>query len=158
MISACSSLRVPQSCTNCTATGKVQTPGIAYPRAVQQDGFYRCNSAATQQGKVIGDGHCVALIRSCSDAPLTSLWRAGQQVIKTDVPAGTIIATFSNGRYPNQSGWHAAIFIEQDEKGIWVWDQWVGKPVHRRLIRFREYNEQAAAANTAQDYHVVISQ
>ncbi len=66
---------------------------------------------------------------------------------------GTIIATFRNGRYPNQTGWHAAIYIKHDKNGIWVWDQWLGTPVHKRLIRTRY--DGATAANTAQAYRIV---
>ena len=153
MITACSSLRTPKPCTNCIPTNSNQSSKLD----TQKDGYYRCSRAANHRGRVIGDGHCVALIRSCSDAPLTSQWRAGQQVIKTDVTPGTIIATFKHGRYPNQSGWHAAIFIEQDDNGIWVWDQWVGKPVHRRLIRYRRPAEHVASSNTAQDYRIIVA-
>ena len=158
MIPACSSLHVPKSCANCTTTDSTQPYPVDYGRNAQNEGYYQCSNAVDRQKRVIGDGNCVALIRSCSDAPHTSQWRAGQQVTKTKMEAGTIIATFKNGKYPNTSGWHAAIFIEQDQTGIWVWDQWVGKPVHRRLIRFRETSEHAAAANTAQAYSVVIKQ
>ena len=34
------------------------------------------------------------------------------------------------------SGNHAAIYLYQDERGLWVYDQWQGQPVHKRLIRF----------------------
>ena len=30
----------------------------------------------------------------------------------------------------------AAIYLYQDARGIWVYDQWQGQPVHKRLIRF----------------------
>ena len=69
------------------------------------------------------------------------------------IAAGTIIATFKNGKYPSVSGYHAAIYISHNEQGIWVWDQWVGKAVHKRLIRFRHDN--APASNTAQAYSIV---
>lgn len=67
--------------------------------------------------------------------------------------SGTIIATFKNGRYPSVSGYHAAIYIEHNESGIWVWDQWRGKAVHKRFIRIRL--DGASANNSAQDYRVV---
>ena len=70
-----------------------------------------------------------------------------------DLPAGTIIATFENNRYPSRHGHHAAIYIKQDSQGIWVWDQWIGKPVHKRLIRIR--HDGADPGNTAQQYRVV---
>ncbi|MEM7358917.1 MAG: BPSL0067 family protein [Pseudomonadota bacterium] len=114
-----------------------------------------CQNASRYRGRVVGDGHCVSLIRLCSSAPLTRHWRPGELVNKINPPAGTIIATFEGDRYPSVTGYHAAIFIEQDEQGIWVWDQWVGKAVHKRLIRFRD--DAAAASNTAQRYRVVLS-
>jgi hypothetical protein len=39
-------------------------------------------------------------------------------------------------RYTSESGNHAAIYLYQDDRGIWVYDQWRGQPVHKRLIRF----------------------
>lgn len=112
-----------------------------------------CRSADSYKGRVVGDGHCVSLIKRCSNAPLTSEWRPGAYVLNSQLPTGTVIATFRNGRYPNHTGHHAAIYIKQDQHGIWVWDQWVGKPVHKRLIRIR--NDNASPGNTAQDYRVV---
>jgi len=69
------------------------------------------------------------------------------------LPEGTIIATFKNGRYPSKHGHHAAIYISHSKDGIWVWDQWRGKPVHKRFIRARE--DGADAGNTAQAYRIV---
>ncbi len=113
-----------------------------------------CSQPDRFKGRVVGDGHCVSLIKRCTQAPITSQWRPGNSVIGSKVAPGTVIATFKNGRYPNVTGHHAAIFIEQNDKGIWVWDQWVGKPVHKRLIRKRPLNE-ATPGNTAQFYRVV---
>jgi hypothetical protein len=113
-----------------------------------------CHSASNYKGRVVGDGHCVSLIKRCSGAPPTKLWRAGAPVLTSDLPPGTVIATFKNNRYPSHTGHHAAIYIRHDENGIWVWDQWIGKPVHRRLIRTRTDN--ASAGNTAQTYRVVL--
>ena len=116
-----------------------------------------CENAAIHQSSSVGDGHCVALIRRCSNTPKTALWRPGRQVVDNKLRPGTVIATFDNGRYPNTHGHHAAIFINQDERGIWVWDQWLGKPVHRRLIRYRNSISGTTPANTAQDYRVVLA-
>jgi hypothetical protein len=41
-----------------------------------------------------------------------------------------------DGTYTNESGNHAAIYLYHDDRGIWVYDQWQGPPVHKRLIRF----------------------
>jgi hypothetical protein len=41
------------------------------------------------------------------------------------IQKGTAIATFVNGKYPNNShDNHAAFYISQDAGGIWVVDQW----------------------------------
>jgi hypothetical protein len=112
-----------------------------------------CNNAAQYEHQTIGDGQCVSLIKLCANAPQTQFWTPGARVLNTDLPEGTVIATFDNDRYPNKSGYHAAIYIQQDQQGLWVWDQWIGKPVHKRLIRIR--NDDAAPGNTAQAYRVV---
>ena len=122
-------------------------------KTFNDDFTYTCANAEHYRGQVVGDGHCVSLIKKCSAAPQTAFWRAGSKVLGNYVKPGTVIATFRNGRYPNRSGYHAAIYIKQDERGIWVWDQWVGKAVHKRLIRKR--SDRATAANTAQHYRVV---
>jgi hypothetical protein len=54
---------------------------------------------------------------------------------------GTAIATFektSHGlHYANSNtASHCAILIGDTAAGLAVWDQWVGQPVHTRLIRF----------------------
>jgi len=112
-----------------------------------------CKNPAQYAKSVVGDGHCVSLIKKCSGAPDTISWFAGDTVLGNRIPAGTIIATFKNNRYPNRHGHHAAVYIRQDKQGIWVWDQWLGKAVHQRLIRIR--NDGADPGNTAQAYKVV---
>jgi hypothetical protein len=49
---------------------------------------------------------------------------------------------------------HAAIYLSQDETGIWVYDQWFNQPVHKRLIRFR--GGQGTANNDGDAYSVVL--
>jgi len=116
-----------------------------------------CVNPYEYAGKVVGDGHCVSLIKDCSNAPDTVDWRPGQRVIEQSantIQPGTVIATFKNDRYPNRRGYHAAIYIKHDKHGIWVWDQWRNKPVHKRLIRVR--HDGSYASNSAQDYRVVM--
>lgn len=115
----------------------------------------KCNTPQLYANKIVGDGHCVSLIKQCANAPSTNLWRPGDYVLQhqNQLPLGSIIATFKNGRYPNRTGYHAAIYISHDDSGIWVWDQWIGKPVHRRLIKNR--HDRADAGNTAQEYRIV---
>jgi hypothetical protein len=53
------------------------------------------------------------------------------------IASGTAIATFeSDGSYTSESGNHAAIYLHQDDHGIWVYDQWRGQTVQKRLILF----------------------
>lgn len=94
--------------------------------------------AAFHMGTPVGDGQCVALVKHCASAPETSKWKQGAAVRgNLAIQTGTAIATFENGKYPNRAhGNHAAIYISQDAKGIKVYDQWVGKGVHIRTIRW----------------------
>lgn len=112
-----------------------------------------CPAPQRYANQKVADGHCVSLIKKCTGAPDTDAWRPGQYVLGNTVPAGAIIATFKNNRYPNKHGHHAAIYIRQDKNGIWVWDQWLGKPVHQRLIKIRY--DGADPGNTAQQYRLV---
>jgi len=90
------------------------------------------------EGRVIGAGHCVDFVKVAAGVPHTAAWREGAPVYgNRRIPRGTAIATFeADGRYASETGNHAAIYLDQDERGIWVYDQWQGQPVHRRLIRF----------------------
>jgi hypothetical protein len=90
------------------------------------------------EGRVLGGGHCVDFVKAAAGVPRTAAWREGAPVLgNPSIPRGTAIATFeSDGSYTSESGNHAAIYLSQDERGIWVYDQWQGQPVHERLIRF----------------------
>jgi hypothetical protein len=89
-------------------------------------------------GEVVGDGQCVAFVKEASGAPRTPLWKEGEKVRGAAIEIGTAIATFINGQYPSHPhGNHAAIYVEQNDSGIVVWDQWLGQPVHKRTIRFK---------------------
>ena len=87
---------------------------------------------------MIGAGHCVDFVKAAAGAPRTTAWREGTEVRgNPQIVRGTAIATFeSDGSYTSESGNHAAIYLYQDDRGIWVYDQWRGQPVHKRLIRF----------------------
>ncbi len=135
----------------CASSSQEASNHVAVPLAAQSP-FY-CDNAGAYRGKVVGKGHCVSLIKQCSGAPTTHNWREGEKVRGRSLEPGTIIATFRNGRYPNKTGWHAAIYISQDSQGIWVWDQWVGKPVHKRLIRFK--NGKGTPNNDGSAYSIV---
>lgn len=137
-----------------SCTSKQQFPSDGQSHVPSSQSNYRCLNVSSYQGEIVGDGHCVSLIKRCSGAPHTSYWKPGKRVMQSSQLApGTIIATFKNNRYPNTEGHHAAIYISHDEKGIWVWDQWQGKAVHKRLIRTR--SDRAPASNRARAYRVV---
>jgi len=82
--------------------------------------------------KSTGGGQCVDLIKKhVPEIGPTTGWKPGPRVsdLKTaDIPKGSVIATFWNGKYPTDrsSGKHAAFYLEHDEKGIRVVEQWSG--------------------------------
>lgn len=90
-------------------------------------------------GSIVGDGQCVVYVQEASGAPVTSSWREGEKVKGKGENRGTATATFQSRVYGNYTDGrsHAAIYIDQDAEGINVNDQWIGQPVHRRKIRFR---------------------
>jgi len=152
MLSACSSESVYQS-THHSAS----IPSSSYLSSTYQNessNHYYCRNPSAFQQQVVGSGYCVAFVQACSDIPLTRYWRQGARVKGTDLAPGSIIATFKNGQYPNKTGYHSAVYISQTDQGIWVWDQWRGQPVHKRLIRFK--NGRGAASNDGDAYSVVV--
>lgn len=141
------------SLVGCSTSNKKLSQQTSIPKNYSN---YICQSPNSYRNKIVGDGSCVSLIKQCSLAPDTRYWSAGEKVLSLPpgaIPENSIIATFKNGTYPSVAGYHAAIYISHDENGIWVWDQWVGKPVHKRLIRLR--SDKAKASNTAQAYRLV---
>jgi hypothetical protein len=105
------------------------------PRA---DGPYIASRPDSFEGSVVGEGHCVDFVKAAAGVPPTAAWQEGAEVRgNPGVAPGTAIATFeSDGSYTSESGNHAAIYLYQDDRGIWVYDQWQGQAVHKRLIRF----------------------
>lgn len=102
------------------------------------DGPYLAPLPEAFVGEVVGDGYCVKFVQAAAGAPRTVAWRAGALVRgHLDLAQGTAIATFeADGTYTSATGNHAAVYIGQDETGIWVYDQWRGHPVSHRQIRF----------------------
>jgi hypothetical protein len=90
------------------------------------------------EGRVIGAGHCVDFVKAAAGAPPTVAWQQGAAVRgNSHIARGTAIATFeADGSYTSETGNHAAIYLYQNAHGIWVYDQWQGQPVHKRLIGF----------------------
>jgi hypothetical protein len=107
----------------------------AVPRA---DGPYIASRPEAFEGRVVGAGYCVDFVKASAGVPRTAAWQEGAEVHgNPHIARGTAIATFeSDGSYTSESGNHAAIYLDQDDRGIWVYDQWQGQPVQKRLIRF----------------------
>jgi hypothetical protein len=74
----------------------------------------------------VGSKQCVALLQHYANLPHTSQWKVGAPVFGSQsVVKGTAIATFVDGKYKSLStGNHAAFYVSQDTKGIWIMDQW----------------------------------
>ena len=108
------------------------------PAVVSHEGPYIAARPDAFEGSVIGAGHCVDFVKAAAGVPQTAAWREGAAVRgNPHISRGTAIATFeSDGSYTSVSGNHAAIYLHQDDRGIWVYDQWRGQPVHKRLIPF----------------------
>jgi hypothetical protein len=101
---------------------------------------WKAENPEQYEGNVVDNGQCVRYVQTCAGVPHTSRWRPGTIVRDSNVEPGTAIATFDpDGRYGNHTDGrsHAAIFMEQVEGGLLVWDQWKNQPVHQRVIRFR---------------------
>ena len=105
--------------------------------------YVYANVDSLQGTDLVGSHQCVALVQHYASAPVTSRWKAGIKVKgDTSIKKGTAIATFVNGRYPNNAhNNHAALYISQDGAGIWVMDQWKGDPnkpsVSKRRLNFK---------------------
>jgi hypothetical protein len=94
-------------------------------------------------GQLVANGQCVRYVQVCAKCPHTSKWKPGVKVRGNEIEFGTAIATFDpDGRYGNHTDGrsHAAIYIEENDAGLLVIDQWVGHPVSERIIRFRGGN------------------
>ncbi|WP_042338713.1 BPSL0067 family protein [Paraburkholderia ferrariae] len=96
-----------------------------------------------------GHTECVEFVRQTLNAPTTAVWREGTKIVRlvpgaTDpVPAGTPIATFVSGKYPQHgsTGKHAAIYLGQNDQGIQVMDQWNSQnQVRQRTIYWHPHS------------------
>ena len=105
---------------------------------------YICqNPEQYEKQPIIKPGECVDLVKHCTNTTKTrpaSTWREGIKVKGANIPKGTAIATFVGGKYPNnKSGQHAAIYLRQDAKAIYVVDQNRDlKFIQIREIRFND--------------------
>jgi len=84
---------------------------------------------------------CVSFLKATIPAlagKTTRMWVKGDDVNQgTALDAGTAIATFVNGEYPQNATGHAAVYLGQDGNGIQVLDQWASQgKVLKRTIRW----------------------
>ncbi len=87
---------------------------------------------------LVGTRQCVALVQAFAGAPRTAEWKQGATVRGQWLLAkGTAIATFQDGVYKGRPhGNHAALYLSQDQGGIWVIDQWKNDdPDHTKISR-----------------------
>jgi len=111
-------------------------------------------------GKAIGSGQCVAFVEAAAQTPHTAQWkRGGLAAGDTTIAEGTAIATFDpSGTYGNHTDGrsHAAIYVSLAAgQGLVVYDQWLGQPVHRRTILFRDSGYTGHAVNDGNQFYVV---
>lgn len=120
---------------------------------------YRYSEAAKLAGeKWVGSHECVALVQHYAKAPTTLHWKEGARVRgENGLAAGTAIATFAKGKYGNrQTGNHAALYLSQDSKGIWVIEQY--RHIKDGLIakRYIPFRDGAGSASNDGDAYSVI--
>jgi hypothetical protein len=109
-------------------------------------------------GQTHHDGHCVRFLQEIGKLPPTKEWRRGQKVRGNALAVGTCVATFSaSGHYESVTSGasHAAILQGEEDVGLAVIDCWVGQPVQRRIIRFK--NGMLPAADDGDAYYVIES-
>jgi len=122
--------------------------------------YYKCENPEIVENSVIGNGECVTYIRKLG-LPQTIKWKMGIKVFGNEISKGTIIATFVEGVYPQTApldgkSMHAAIFDSINENGeVFVWDQWVGQVVHKRLIKNR--NGEGRRSNDISTFSIVLT-
>ena len=114
-------------------------------------------NAAQYLGRTFDNGHCVRFVQMTGNVPHTSTWRRGAKVRGTALGRGTVIATFGGTppRYENRTDGssHVAVLEGEEDVGLAVIDCWVGQPVARRIIRFRDGS--GSAVNDGDQFYVV---
>uniref|UniRef100_A0A1W7R9K9 Secreted protein n=1 Tax=Hadrurus spadix TaxID=141984 RepID=A0A1W7R9K9_9SCOR len=109
--------------------------------AVSLTAAYTCSDPSNHIGQWLGiNQQCVSLVRHvCSrlEDKHTSTWVPGKLVKDNcdDIPEYTAIATFLKDGGLSYEG-HAAIFLSCVPSGIRVIDQYVGKPISIKTIRY----------------------
>ena len=113
--------------------------------------------------ELVGTHQCVALVQAYAKAPRTFDWKQGVAVRgKLLLPKGTAIATFEDGAYKSRPhGNHAALYLSQDQGGIWVVDQWAGPGklnVSKHYLQFKGADKDGSwkdASNNGDAFSVI---
>jgi len=92
---------------------------------------------------------CVSFTKTFSGAPCTACWQAGRSVAGNNIPSGTAIATFVNGRYPlGNVAKNSGIYLYPGPDGsIIIIDQWPGHPAQARQVNPGGANGRSNDAN-----------
>jgi len=144
----------------------IQDAGTPTPTADQLSapkGDYQVDdltALATQyKGQTAKDGTATAFVQDAAKLPDPSKWGKGTKVGGAVIRAGTPIATFkADGTHAPGTGSHSALYITQNAKGVWVYDQYKTatgeqRPVDTRFIRFK--NGKGSPSNDASAYSVI---
>lgn len=78
-------------------------------------------------------------------------WKQGVKVRGNNVPPGTAIASFRNGKYAED---HAAILISETKDGLWVWDQF-NNPKKKWGKRFLKFTKAKDRSNNGDLFYVI---
>ena len=94
------------------------------------------------KGKPLGDGTAASFVQQVAKLPDPADWGKGVAVKGANLRPGTPIATLKADGFTAGPGNHAAIYITQNGKGVWVYDQYKTasgeqRPVEARFIRFK---------------------
>jgi len=115
--------------------------------------------SSTTPNATVANGQCVRLVQVWCGVPHTSTWQQGVRIkdaLSSDIAAGTAIATFFNGVYPNNPhGNHAAIYLSHDNEGINVIDQWVNKNGGTSTRKIYFNNPSSGNSNNGDVFYVI---
>ncbi|HME22649.1 MAG TPA: phage tail tip lysozyme [Acetobacteraceae bacterium] len=121
---------------------------LTAPAETASGDFYIALNPERFMGQCVGDGECVTYVHeACKPVtlPPTHQWQKGRAAKGTNLPSGTIIATFrgANGGYNTADGLqHAAVLLEEKQDGLLVLDQFnahggqPGQAVDKRTLHF----------------------
>nr|WP_275976354.1 BPSL0067 family protein [Geothrix alkalitolerans] len=107
-------------------------------------------------GKGHFPGQCVSLVKKQSGAPSTGGWRKGAQVKGNEKLApGTAIIAVKNGRNWAKGG-HTGFYLKQDEKGLYMTDQFVTRGDHPVQTRFYPWQSGRSSFQSSGDNYYVL--